>query len=154
MEKEEIEKTVDPLTGDSPFGDAKTSHQIGWRCLAPAGKNPKECQDPLIALHNQEAVASLAALTFAHLALAAAAILALDAALIFLRLFRGAASCLVLGSAIVLAFAHLAFWAATFFARPAALNLYFFRVFIGACPVRVAVSSAVASPFPARIVAS
>ena len=58
-----------------------------------------------------------AALAFAHLALAAAEILALAAALI-LRFFGcdGSAFC-------PLAFAHLAFWAAAILALPAALIL-------------------------------
>jgi hypothetical protein len=47
----------------------------------------------------------LVALTFAHRALAAAAILALDAALSFLRFFFGSASVLSLGSGDTLAFA-------------------------------------------------
>ena len=62
--------------------------------------------------------------TLAHLALAAAAILARPAALIFLRFFTG--SGWSPGVADALAFAHRALMAATFFARPAALNLYFF----------------------------
>jgi len=65
-----------------------------------------------------------APLTFAHLALAAAAILALPAALIFRRFFTGLASGLASDSP-ASTFAHLAFNAALFFAFPAALNRYF-----------------------------
>jgi hypothetical protein len=64
--------------------------------------------------------------TFAHLARAAAAIPVRPAALIFLRFFTG--SCWTSGVADALALAHRAFMAATFFARPVALNLYFFLV--------------------------
>ena len=62
------------------------------------------------------------ALSFAHLALAAAEIAALPAALIFLFFFgAGPAD----GAAPLIA-AHLAFWAARILALEAALNLYFF----------------------------
>jgi len=77
---------------------------------------------PMLSRYGQ----AFSARALAHLALAAAAILARPSALILRRFPAG----LVSDSA-PLTFAHLAFKAATFFAFPAALNLYFFRVLTG-----------------------
>jgi len=98
--------------------------------------------------------AAFSALTFAQRALAAAAIFALEAALIFLRFFAVSGSASSTGVSAVLTRAHLAFWAAIFLARPAALNLYFFRVLTGSDAAAVGISRAFGEPFPSSRFAS